>query len=205
MKSLFDKRFVHFMWDDELEGKEGFFADSISGLQSYVELNKEEMFGDVKKSSRDDSPFVLLKDSDSFCSSCRFFYADPNYEFKRAYAEGKQLQLSYDGTLWVDIESDWEISDFDTTPAEFRIKPEEPKSRPFEDTAELILHYQQHFNVVCPPYAEPLIWIKDKDDDRYLIKRYSEECVFVDTLCLTMKELFEDYVFLDGSPCGIKE
>lgn len=33
---LFDKRFVHFMWDDSLKGKVGFFADSIDELRDSI-------------------------------------------------------------------------------------------------------------------------------------------------------------------------
>lgn len=29
---LFNEKFVHFLWSDELEGKEGFFADKIKLL-----------------------------------------------------------------------------------------------------------------------------------------------------------------------------
>ena len=41
MKSLFDKKYVHFMWEDELEGKKGFFADGISDLKGNVEMSGE--------------------------------------------------------------------------------------------------------------------------------------------------------------------
>ena len=77
--------------------------------------------------------------------------------------------------------------------------------RPFEETAELILHYQKHFNTVCPPHAEPLIWVKDKNDNRYLITGYDEKCVFLENLWLEMKDLLGKYTFLDNSPCGILE
>lgn len=90
---------------------------------------------------------------------------------------------------------------------EYRIPPkaEEPQYRPFEYTAELILHYQQHFNAVCPPYAEPLIWVKNKNDNRYLVTGYDEKCILIEDIWKDMKDLFNDYVFLDGSPCGMKK
>ena len=34
---LFNKQFVHFMWEDELEGKRGFGTDDIDDLQRFVE------------------------------------------------------------------------------------------------------------------------------------------------------------------------
>lgn len=208
MAGLFDKRFVHFMWEDELEGKEVICAETIDSLIMQVN-NAYDVDGLVRNaSSFGDCPFQTVKGNRVY----RFVYYDPNYECKRAYAEGKQIQYKFkDEEKWYDVNSrdkeniaDEGMSWFDDG-LEYRIKPEEPKSRPFEDTAEFILHYQQHFNAVCPPYAEPLIWVKDKDDNRHLIRSYSEKCVFIDTLCLTMKDLFDDYVFLDSSPCGIKE
>ena len=123
----------------------------------------------------------------------------------QAYAEGKPFQYKAKDT------GKWCYWNYSFSPecsfsddVEYRIPPkaEEPKSRPFEDTAEFILHYQQHFNAVCPPYAEPLIWIKDKRDNRYLITGYDEKGVFIEDMWKDMKDLFNDYVFLDGSQCG---
>ena len=183
---LFDKKYVHFMWEDELEGKEGFFANNIDSLMLTVNNN---------------NPLTRMNITEEEFGHWTFVYYDPNYECKRAFSEGKQIQCRSNSVYkWID----------DTNPTwedifEYRIKPEEPKTRPFEDTAELILHYQQHFNAVCQPYAEPLIWIKDKNDNRYLITGYDEKCILIEDIWKDMKDLFNDYVFLDGSPCGIKE
>ncbi len=42
---LFDKKFVYFMWDDELEAREGFFADYIGDLEDYVNSNYTDYKG----------------------------------------------------------------------------------------------------------------------------------------------------------------
>ena len=116
---LFDKRFVNFVWSDELQGKAGFFADNIDGLM--IDVNNNENCTDiVSKSDFDHVPF--------HGNGCdwRFFYHDRNYECKCAYAEGKQIQYELDGE-WVDLDNadnpNWESG------YNFRIKPEEPKSR----------------------------------------------------------------------------
>ena len=116
---LFDSKYVHFMWDDSLEGKEGFVHESIMGLKSDINQTRAVFTTTVRKS--DDDTFVSNNSNRKY----PFFYYDPNYKCKRAYVEGKQLQLSFNGTTWVDIEPDWEIGDFDKTPADYRIKPEE--------------------------------------------------------------------------------
>lgn len=85
----------------------------------------------------------------------------------------------------------------------------ENQYRPFKDTAELISHYEKHFNVDYPSFYEPLIWVKAKDDDsRIFITGFNEYYVQIHTIetrWISMKELFENYVFLDNNPCGKKE
>lgn len=112
---LFDKRFVIFVWDDGLQGKEGFFADFIDQLRNNV--NNNEWTNIVSKSDTDRLPF-----HERDCN-WQFFYYDPNYKCKLAYSEGKQIQILYKGD-WIDCyDPEW-VDD-----VEYRIKPEEPKSR----------------------------------------------------------------------------
>lgn len=119
----FDKKYVHFMWDDELEGKEGFFADKIKFLVERVNENDTEYKGYAVKSNKC-APFgATCSPFGATCSDStwNFFYYDPNYECKRAYAEGKQIQHELSANGWLDCkgEPDWESGD------NFRIKPEE--------------------------------------------------------------------------------
>ena len=130
----------------------------------------------------------------------------------KAYGEGRTVQYlaSLGGVAeWTDV-VDPLFDDDD----EYRIKPEEDnevevaqieekKYRPFEDTVELMLHYAKHFKVKCPPYCEPLIWVKDEHDNRYLITGYDEKCVFLEDMWFDIKDLFyKNYTFLDGSCVG---
>ena len=84
---------------------------------------------------------------------------------------------------------------------------EQQHYRPFIDTAELILHYEKHFNVDYPSFYEPMMWVKVKDesDARFFIMMFSEHYVKIDGEFVSMKKLFENFVFLDNSPCGSKE
>ncbi len=116
---LFNECYVHFMWEDSLEDKEGFFADNICELTDCV-LGGNFHKGKVSKSFDSAYPFKDKNDND-----WQFFYYDPNYEYKKAFSEGKLLQLSFNGTTWIDLESDWKIGDFDVVPADYRIKPEQ--------------------------------------------------------------------------------
>lgn len=86
------------------------------------------------------------------------------------------------------------------------MKDEEKEYRPFDNTAELMLHYSKHFNIDFPPFYEPIIWVKNKHDEkRFLIIGYDEETVDIGISKFTMKDLFRQCVFLDGSPIGQEE
>lgn len=84
----------------------------------------------------------------------------------------------------------------------------ESKYRPFEETAELMLYFYKHFNKECKTFEEPLIWVKRKDssyDSRVLITGYDEISVFLEDVWIDLKELYEQYVFLDNSLIGKEE
>ena len=199
MAELFDKKYVHFMWDNSLGGKEGFVADNIDTLSDSVE-NNDTTHSTVEQSDRLSYPFYVP--FEGYCY--RFFYYDPLYEYKRAFNEGKTVQIKdHIHNDWKDVKYEHVLWGVTADTGEYRIKLEE-EYRPFEDVAELMLYYQQHFNAVCPPYAEPLIWVKDKSDNRYLITGYDEKCVYLENIWIEMKDLFEKYTFLDGSCIGGK-
>lgn len=158
--------------------------------------------------------------------------ARKNWEVIKAYGEGKELQYRKIGeTEWHDERKHLGFC-FDTDDCEFRIKPEENYTivqnagenrieggvlsvsgsvsekhyKPFEDTAELMLHYSKHFNIDFPPFYEPIIWVKNKSNDtRYLIIGFEESRVLIGNSWFTMKDLFRQCVFLDGSPIGQEE
>jgi len=215
---LFDKRFVHFMWDDKLEGQKVFVADNINTL--IERIKKGTSIYKVHWSRDTGMPF----ESDDLVRY-RFAYYDPNYEVKRAfYKESKQIQVAYKGANnWVDCdEPEW------VDGCQFRVKPECPcedgidskacvgcehsedgkkEYRPYINAAEMIMDFIDRFKVKCPPYCEPLIWVRLKvDKRRRLIVAYGDNFAEIGnkTKAVTLQHLFEQYEFLDGSPCGME-
>lgn len=87
-------------------------------------------------------------------------------------------------------------------------EPEKKKLRPYRDTDEMVDHFCRHFNLIPQDHRLPTLWIKN-DYNKYLITHVNENTV---TLCFenevysfSLSVLAEDYTWLDGSPCGIKE
>lgn len=123
---LYDPKFVHFEWDENLKDKKGFCGGLINELRADVRNNGEkgvcDRFGDPG------FPFHI-KDVGLF----RFFYYDPHYNIKRAYfKEGKPVQIRRNSTEeWKDlypyesVTAAIEWPKFFDDDYEYRIKPEE--------------------------------------------------------------------------------
>ena len=110
---LYDKKYVYFEWEDKLEGKKVILAHTIKDIKEFVANGDKGRFFIAQKG--DDLPFT-----NGICE-CEFAYYDPNYEVKKAYNEGKMIQVQHTG------EGDWE--DFVGVPNwledyNYRIKPE---------------------------------------------------------------------------------
>ena len=90
-------------------------------------------------------------------------------------------------------------------------EPEEKKFRPYKDTDEMIEDFKRRYNSYGGwsgkdnPMYNPLIWIKDKGNIKYLINLFGTKCVHTDQVHCSVDELLVDYTYLDGSPCGIEE
>ena len=80
------------------------------------------------------------------------------------------------------------------------------KYRPYINSAEMIADFIARFKANCLPYEEPLIWVKGKETgSKFLIFAFYETFIkFNDDEPLMFKELFTDYTYLDGSPCGME-
>ena len=116
---LFDKRFVHFMWDDELEGKQVFVADNINSLIERIE--KGTSIYKVHWSRDTGMPF----ESEDLVRY-RFAYYDENYSIKKAFNEGKKVQYRLAGGVdWADIDSEEALKCRIAEGRTFRIKPED--------------------------------------------------------------------------------
>lgn len=123
-------------------------------------------------------------------------------EVMKAYEEGKTIQaFDLEQGKWVNCHNPtWNWLSFD-----YRIKPES-KYRPYKDTEEMIEDFKKRFNAKVPPYAMPMIWVRNKTfKDCRLITVFRDKVVMIIVSGEDMKELFKDYTYLDGSPCGMKE
>ncbi|MBO7695685.1 MAG: hypothetical protein J6W16_06705 [Methanobrevibacter sp.] len=89
------------------------------------------------------------------------------------------------------------------------------KHRPFNNCGELIEYWYDFTGVIncSPKLFMPTIWVKHKkygtenliiafDNDNESI---GGSCVFIQDMWVDMKELFDNFTFLDGSLCGISE
>ena len=96
----------------------------------------------------------------------------------------------------------------------------EEKFRPYSNPDEMIEDFKKRYNSYGGwsgkenPMYNPMIWIKSKITGfRHLVTDYSDDncghcnkiCIWVGTLPIKFKELYENYTYLDGTPCGIKE
>jgi len=122
MIELFDKKFVHFMWDDKLEGKRGFLSSGIDTLIKMVNEDSDRT-AIIQKGCERDLPFRK-----HLTVECRLAYYDPNYEAKRAFNEGKVVQYLTDKGQWETILSNMELMSHIEKSRQLRIKPEEKKN-----------------------------------------------------------------------------
>ena len=86
---------------------------------------------------------------------------------------------------------------------------EEPKYRPYKDTAEMIDDFKKRFcsHTTIPQYSMPLIWIENRNVRfRFLVSTFGSDAVHVEGSeiysWLSMENLFRYMNYLDGSPVG---
>lgn len=192
---LFDKKFMYLEWDDVLEGKEVFLADSLVVLKRAVMLNEDRL-----SVEENDGDYPFTSPAGVHYSMA---YYDPNYECKVAWKQGKQIQYqSHYSFEWQDCD-DPKWSEY----YEYRVKPEK-KWRPFKDIQELKNVWSDKAGMSVD-YKEPLIWVRDKErpDITRLITDFNGGCKSVALAgnWHILEALFDDYTFLDGTPCGVLE
>lgn len=127
------------------------------------------------------------------------------YPIMQAFAEGRVIECrtkpsTVKGT---DVPNDWtemkEIGFWDNI--EYRIKPDskaEAKYRPFANAEECWNEMQKH---------QPFGWVKLKDTESgyYLLKGIASQVVIgFNENPFSYKKVFEDYIFADGTPFGVK-
>ena len=118
----------------------------------------------------------------------------------QAFAEGKTIEYRGLGGAWKVAQTPtWSSHLF------YRIKPE-PKYRPFKTQEECWNEMLKH---------QPFGWVKSKDKDYFhLIGLVQFESEFEDViitfatsenLARSSHSIYENYIFADGTPFGIKE
>lgn len=118
----------------------------------------------------------------------------------QALADGRTIQFAATDKEWVDLDSNDGGVFLETlinSPQSYRIKPE-LKYRPFKDAEECWQEMQKH---------QPFGWVKDRDGDKTFIGGInSDNTIFMcNSEILYLKDAFEDFTFIDGTPFGIKE
>lgn len=120
------------------------------------------------------------------------------WSFIKAFGEGKDIEIRSKNPHaqlngWV------KMDEFIFGNFEYRIKPE-PKYRPFYDNAEEC--WQEMMK------HQPFGWVKMKGTESkyYMLKCIGSRVVIgLDEIPFSYKKVFEDYVFADGTPFGVKD
>ena len=122
----------------------------------------------------------------------------------QAFAAGKQIQDSINGSKWFDTD-EINFFEYEGQKIKHRIKPE-PKYRPFKTQEECWNEMLKH---------QPFGWVKSKDKGYFrligLVQFASElEDVMItfatsENLARSSHSIYENYIFADGTPFGIKE
>lgn len=205
-KKIFNPKFVHFMWDDELEGKMGFVADNINDLQDFVDGTHYKP-AVVSRSDKSDCFPFKIKDDNGNGMNFKFFYYDPLYEFKLAQKQGKTVQCMTTINVkngWADMSDSWNWNINPDT--KYRIKPEKDL-RPFKDIQELKNAWSDKAGLSAD-YEEPMIWVRRKGgNENRLINAYNYGGGAELRICadwVSLKQLFEQYEFIDGTSCGVE-
>ena len=155
----------------------------------------------INKSSVVEGAHVFYE-SDSF-EDCADWIADRRKfeDVMIAYSEGKEVEFLNVGDVWCQASTPvWRIN------AEYRIKPK--GYRAFKNTDELKKKWEKlcPTNVHRPSLCEPLIWVRCKANNATsVIIRFAGTVVTVNFANYTLDELFKEFTFLDGTPCGIEE
>lgn len=114
----------------------------------------------------------------------------------KAYSEGKTIQYLLSEDQWIDVT--WNFL-FDNSNERYRIK-QNTKYRKFKTKDECFGEMQKH---------QPFGWIKNKNTNRlYNVTSIYEDKLVVriatDDFLATLSDLFNNFVFIDGTPFGIE-
>lgn len=99
--SLFEERFVHRVWSDELLGKKAFFADYKDDLKAFVEDENKNFYGTVVRKFGDER-FPFQMENGGHYAYC---YCDHYLELKIAFKRGKEIEALMPDGIWQTVEN----------------------------------------------------------------------------------------------------
>lgn len=85
-------------------------------------------------------------------------------------------------------------------------RAKEDEWRPYKDTDEMIADFRERFKVSCSDYELPSIWVEHKiSRAKCLITDFCTTVISMSSDDILLSKLFDSYMYLDGSPCGVEE
>lgn len=82
----------------------------------------------------------------------------------------------------------------------------EKKWRPYKNTSEMIVDFKERFKVSYSDYELPSIWVEHKISRvKCLITDFCTTVINMSSDDILLSKLFDSYMYLDGSPCGVQE
>ena len=101
--NLFDEKYVHVLWNDDLKEAKGFVANNIKELIEKVNEKRPDKQFEIRKSENQEAQFFM---SGIGCSY-PLAYVDPYYEIKVAYLDGKKIEwYNVFKDCWCPIDND---------------------------------------------------------------------------------------------------
>jgi len=217
---IFDKSKVYTMFnaDDLQVGDIVYLADSARSIRLKVAEDSKYIskLSNIYDDEEEECRFV---DEHNVPYSFAYLVCpERNVEAFKAWHEGKKIEMEYaepdenESSVWRLFENEepnW--YKFHYRPAQE--KTAEKEYRAFASIDELTTEFVKRFKTKTPSYAYPLIWVKSSkkdNNDRYLITGYVDnedykQLVAIDNKYYSLCVLFENFQFLDGSTCGVKD
>lgn len=117
-------------------------------------------------------------------------------EVMKAYSEGKTIQVKSEGRdPWVDVS--WTLQTVNTGRYKYRIKPEEPKPRPYANAKEFLDAQKEHGPYLIPDKSDKYVLPTQINQDGLgYVQEYNQ---------MGWYNVFRFYKWQDGTPCGILE
>lgn len=163
----------------------------------------------------DKTKVYTVLNADELKKGDKVFTANTLADLKKAVAAGTNIKV-LDGILgenefgrfsWYSVEQCFACSSALAYLVEKTSGSQKDKFRPFNNTKELIECWAQKIGYREKACTMPLIWIKSKTNG-YVesVVGFSLATVSIKSCAcvISMYELFNNYTFLDDSPCGIQ-